>query len=228
MDKRAPFNSDTQAVLSGPHPPRRGRFLVFEGLDGCGSTTQTELLKRVYEKRGQAVYTTKEPSEGPWGMLLRGVLTKRIVAVKPGGPEPVDAQTLALAFAADRMDHLNTAIIPRLEAGIDIISDRYYLSSIAYQGLEVDYQWLSALNSKALRPDLTIFLEVSPQLCMERMRKRQQQAERYEELNVLTQVQVLYHRALTSAQEAGEVIQVIDGTPGPEEIAERVQQIIFG
>lgn len=190
----------------------RGKFIVFEGLDGCGSTTQADLLKRWFDSREQPAYYTKEPTEGPIGSVIRLCLSKRI-----GSPradqlfEPLDEATLALAFAADRMDHLRNEIIPKLETGITVLADRYYLSSLAYQSVEVDYQWLKEINSQCLRPDLTVFLDVPPVVCKKRMEKQRRHVELYEEIPKLEKVRQNYYRAIQDLIQQGEVIRTIDG-----------------
>jgi dTMP kinase len=107
---------------------RRGRFLVLEGLDGAGTTTQARLLADRLRRGGRRAHLTAEPSGGPVGALLRQVLTRRIGG---GEGEGFDAGALALLFAADRLDHWSAEIDPRLAGGEDVVSDRYALSSLA-------------------------------------------------------------------------------------------------
>src|SRR5688500_15875611 len=94
-------------------PRRRGAFIVLEGLDGAGTTTQLGRLAEALRARGQRVHTTCEPSTGPIGALIRQALTGRLGL--PGGRGPLDDATLALLFAADRTDHLAAEIMPALE-----------------------------------------------------------------------------------------------------------------
>ena len=127
----------------------RGRFVVIEGIDGAGTTTQTSRLAVRLRSHGRAVRTTREPSDGPVGVLIRQVLSGRIVA--PGGRAP-GWSTMALLFAADRMDHVETEIEPFVASGGVIISDRYDASSLAYQsvmsgrGGEEAVEWIRSLN----------------------------------------------------------------------------------
>src|SRR5215471_10635383 len=113
---------------------RRGRFIVLEGIDGAGTTTQAARLSD--RLRAEApkvpVRVTREPSDGPIGSLIRQVLTGRIVV--PGGRAPGWA-TMALLFAADRMDHVESEIEPFLAQGGVVLSDRYDASSLAYQSV---------------------------------------------------------------------------------------------
>jgi len=149
---------------------RRGRFIVLEGLDGAGTTTQTRLISEALEALGLKVVRTFEPSEGPIGVLLRQALSGRVGL--PQGAGPLSQETLALLFAADRMDHLQAVVEPALQRGDWVVCDRYVLSSLAYQGMSVPMAWVDGLNSRALKPDLTLFLEVSAQVGAKRRAQR--------------------------------------------------------
>src|SRR3990172_733300 len=125
---------------------RKGRFLVLEGLDGAGTTTQAQRPPAGMREHGRKVHLTAEPSGGPVGVMVRQVLTRRIAGV-PGarGTAEFDAAALALLFAADRLDHVAVEIAPRLAAGVDVVSDRFTLSSLAYQSLTCrDAPWVEA------------------------------------------------------------------------------------
>lgn len=190
-----------------------GKFIVFEGLDGCGSTTQTKLLEEWFEGRNQPVYQTKEPTDGPFGSVIQLFIRKR-VALLQGGEKaaPLDEVTQSLAFATDRMYHLQNVIIPKLESGITVITDRYYLSSLAYQGTAVDYSWLKLINSRCRRPDLTIFLNVPPSVCKKRIeRKRWSHSELYENEQMLERVQSNYLAVIKDLQREGENIEILNG-----------------
>ncbi|HEY6105773.1 MAG TPA: dTMP kinase, partial [Anaeromyxobacteraceae bacterium] len=145
---------------------RRGRFLVLEGLDGAGTTTQAALLAAWLRGRGREVHLTAEPSRGPVGALIRQILSGRI----GGGPAGrVDPAALALLFAADRLDHVACEVEPRLAAGCDVVSDRYTLSSLAYQSAATGLgRWVEAANARAPAPDLTVFLAVRPAVALRR------------------------------------------------------------
>jgi len=197
----------------------KGKFIVFEGLDGCGSTTQADLLKRWFEEKEQPVYYTKEPTEGPIGFVIRLFLSKRIGSARKNEIfEALDETTLALAFAADRADHLHNEIIPKLEAGIIVVADRYYLSSLAYQSLSADYDWVKMINSKCLRPDLTLFLDVPPVVCKKRMERQRWHVELYEEVNKLEKVRASYLMAIKDLIQQHETIEIIDGNRPVQEV----------
>src|SRR5690242_1367991 len=106
-------------------------FIVLEGIDGSGTTTQAARLAQTLQARGARVHATREPSTGPVGRLLRQALTGTLVADER--PVQLDFCTLALLFAADRMDHVRREIEPALARGEVVISDRYDLSSLIYQ-----------------------------------------------------------------------------------------------
>ena len=107
-----------------PHP---GALIVIEGIDGSGSTTQSEMLLHWLQRIGIPATATSEPSHGPIGRVVRRHLGRQ---VELGGPEAE-----ALAFAADRMDHVVSEVVPALARGVTVVADRYYLSSLAYQAL---------------------------------------------------------------------------------------------
>jgi dTMP kinase len=158
-------------------------FFVIEGIDGAGTTTQTALLADALRARNMLVHATREPSDGPVGLLLRQILTGRIVT--PGEPTSLRAAKLALLFAADRLDHLETEILPRLAQGECVVSDRYDHSTVAYQSVSGrdpgSIPWLRELNRFARRPDLTIVLDVSPEVARARRLARSSAKELFDD-----------------------------------------------
>jgi dTMP kinase len=173
----------------------RGKFIVLEGLDGAGTTTQTARLAAALKARRVPVRTTHEPSDGPVGTMIRHVLTGRIVL--PAGRAPGWA-TMALLFAADRMDHVESEIEPFLAEGGTMISDRYDASSLAYQsvvsgrGGSDTVEWIRSLNRHAMRPDLTIALDVSPDIAAARREGRGEPSQLYEQNEVQRALAVFY------------------------------------
>ncbi len=205
---------------------RRGRFVVIEGLDGAGTTTQARLLGERLRAEGRAVHVTAEPSGGPVGALLRQVLRHRVNGGAGGG---FDAAGLALLFAADRLDHLAAEVQPRLAEGCDVISDRYALSSLAYQGLTTgDVAWVEAINARALAPDVTIFLRVRPRLALGRRRAAATTPELYEVEAFQRRVARGYDRALARLRAAGQRLELLDGEAPVAEVAERVAALVAG
>jgi len=141
---------------------KRGLFITLEGPDGAGSSTQTDLLSRWLEKREQKVFTTKEPTNSMVGGIIRVILKKEW---------NVDPVTFALLFAADRAHHVNKEIKPLLKKGVHVISDRYILSTLAFESDGVNLEWLKLINKRFPQPDLTFILNVPGKICAERIAK---------------------------------------------------------
>ncbi len=215
-------------------------FVVIEGLDGAGTTTQTRRVQERLESMGQGCATTQEPSEGPIGAMIRQMLSSRIVAPsdqKDDEYTEIGRETLALLFAADRLDHLRTEVEPLLEAGNVVVSDRYYHSSFAYQGDPVDeadgpsekpaldLSWVRTLNERARQPDLTIFLEASPELCMERLGQRHRR-DTYEREEKLHRLAGAYEVVLEELEDAGESIVRMDASKTPEKLTDQIVDAI--
>ena len=164
-------------------------FIVLEGIDGSGTTTQLGLLERHLHRRGRQVHATREPSQGPVGRLLREIL---LGGHKLPDGAPVDGLAMALLFAADRRDHLTREIDPALAAGADVISDRYLLSSLAYQAQEAEREWVAGLGRDLSVPDLTLLLEVPVAVAAARRRAAGRPDERYDADEVQARVAVRY------------------------------------
>ena len=150
-----------------------GYFIVLEGVDGAGTTTHTRLLGDALRASHVPVHLTAEPSGGPVGSLLRLMLTGRVVG---SSATPPSWNAMALLFAADRVDHLDSELLPNLRDGVTVVCDRYDHSSVAYQSLTGGgteaIAWLRDINRHARRPDLTIVLDVLPEIAAERRRRR--------------------------------------------------------
>ena len=194
-----------------------GRFIVFEGLDGAGTTTQARLLAERLQKQGRTVHLANQPSEGPVGQLIRQILAGRAATTQADGKlGVVDERAMALLFAADRLDHLGSQIEPRLARGEDVILDRYTLSSLAYQGATVSHDFIQAANRFARRPDLTLFLYVPANVALERVRMRGAKLERYETPSQLQAIEREYSRLVGTLAS----VVSIDGTRPIAEVAE--------
>lgn len=142
----------------------RGIFICVEGLDGCGKTTQAKLLVKRLKKTREAIYTA-EPSKGEIGKLVK----KCYLHAKKRGSITVEA----LLFAADRLEHLKNEVLPALDKGKTVVSDRYIFSSIAYQGAAgLDLNWIEKINEQAVRPDLAIFIDVEPETVIHRLKRK--------------------------------------------------------
>lgn len=143
-----------------------GKFIVFEGLDGSGQSTQANLLRDFFIKNGFQVFLTKEPTlSSKAGKKIRKILDEK---------EKISPKKLQELFAQDRKEHLKKSIIPALKRGKIAISDRYFFSSFAYgraDGLNLD--WLMKKNNRFLLPDLTFILKVRPLICVRRIEKEE-------------------------------------------------------
>jgi dTMP kinase len=173
-----------------------GHFIVLEGIDGAGTTTQVDLLARALRKRGLPVHNTREPSDGPVGTLIRQVLQGRVVVPGVSGPRPPSWATMALLFAADRVDHLDAEVVPNLLDGVTVLSDRYDYSSAAYQSADAStpgaLDWIKTLNARARRPDLTIVLDVKPSVAAKRRHERAGRPELYDDAELQERLAQFY------------------------------------
>lgn len=194
-----------------------GLFIALEGTDGSGLSTQTARLADWFRAAGRPVQTTKEPTTGPAGAIVRLALTHRLGHATEAGFRPLDEATMALLFAADRMDHLASEVVPRLERGVTVVCDRYVLSSYAFQSLGADLEWLRALNARARVPDLTVLIDVPAEVSVERIRPRGS-VERYEQRETLARVRENFHRITPLLQAEGQRIAIVDGTAPPDAV----------
>lgn len=174
--------------------PGRGKFIVLEGIDGSGTTTQGNLLALALAREGVRAIFTHEPSKGPFGQSLRQLLSGT-------AEDPSRAwDCMALLFAADRLDHVAREIEPALGSGVTVVCDRYDLSSLAYQSAtspagEAALPWLRALNARAPRPDLTLVLDIDPELAEQRRALRGGPAELYEKRELQRRLAEIYAAA---------------------------------
>lgn len=198
-----------------------GKWIVFEGLDGAGTTTQTRLLVERLQSETEAedlVYQTAEPTQGPFGALCRRALR---------GEYPMNPETLALAFTADRSDHLHRpdGILPHRVKGCWIVQDRYLYSTLAYQD-GVDRRWLCDLNARFPRPDLVVYLDTPIPVCLERIASRGEGLEMFEREDLLRRIAGSYEWVFEYEARRSELLR-LDGSEPPEQIAERVFQRVM-
>lgn len=216
-----------------------GVFIVFEGIDGSGTTTQAERYAAHLRAKRRLVHVTREPSSGPIGALLRQVLTHRFTL-----PPSNQAQVMALLFAADRLDHIAAEVMPLLEDGYVVISDRYDLSSLAYQvtaafdslesleGADAAgaalprpmLRWVRELNRFARRPDVTLVLDVSPEVAEQRRRGRGGAHELYDDVELQARLAAAYRRAEELVP--GDRVVHVDGDGEPDVIARAITAVL--
>jgi dTMP kinase len=197
----------------------RGKFIVLEGVDGSGTTTQLDRAVTYLGTLGQPAVATREPSTGPIGRLIREAL---LGGLKMSDGSSMDGRTMALLFAADRIDHLQREVEPHLAAGTSVVSDRYLLSSLAYQAEEADRAWVASLARGILAPDLTILLDLPIEVAARRRQMAGRPVERYDADSYLAKVAANY-RALV--REAPSTV-VLDGTGGKDEVTARMCRAI--
>jgi dTMP kinase len=190
------------------------RLIVIEGLDGAGTTTQAKRLVEYVRTKGGKAHGTREPSDGPVGRLIREMLTGNHAI--PG--QKLSQSTFGLLFAADRLDHLQREVEPKLAAGELVVSDRWYHSSLAYQGTGAERDWIAMLNGRARRPDLTIFLEVRPEVAAHRRAAAGRVQELFEDLRMQEEVAAGYTATIAELSSQGELIETIDGEAAPDAV----------
>ncbi|MDP6931666.1 MAG: dTMP kinase [Myxococcota bacterium] len=191
-------------------------FVVIEGIDGSGGTTQVRALEQWLQSQGRSVLTTCEPSRGPVGTFIRR-------ALNPSDPASVLSDgVLPYLFAADRKDHLEREIEPSLESGTIVISDRYYHSSLAYQSLAIGMPAVAELNASFRTPDVTILLALPPEESLSRISARGATMERFEALDRLSRVRDTYEEVMALCLERGENILRVDASGSPDEVTGRV------
>ncbi|MEZ4269514.1 MAG: dTMP kinase [Myxococcota bacterium] len=204
---------------------RRGKFIVLEGIDGSGTTTQAANLHAWLVERGELVHSTRQPSTGPIGSMLRQILSGRVVGrASEGKTVPVEPAAVALLFAADRLDHVATEVLPHLEAGRHVICDRYTLSSLAYQSQDTDLAFVRAINGKAPAPDVTIFLRVRPEIAMDRINASRTDRDAFENLPFQRRVAKAYDTLLEKYRD-GRVVE-LDGEEVPGTVRGRVRAVV--
>lgn len=183
-------------------------LITFEGIDGSGKTTQTRLLKKYLESKGKKVLLTEEPTHDVIGKAL-------IKMMKDKAHSWVEA----IMFSADRAMHCEKVIIPNLNK--IVICDRYTHSTLAYQtAMGLDRKWIECLNANAPIPDITIYLDVSPETALKRISKRAKQTIKYEKLEILTKVRKEYLRMKSNT------FKIINAEKTIQEIHNEVRSLI--
>jgi dTMP kinase len=196
-----------------PLPVKRSALIVFEGLDGSGKTTQLLWLAGALRAAGHPVVTTREPTDGAFG--------RRIRAMAKGQEPPLPEEELRW-FMEDRREHVSGVIVPALARGEIVLSDRYYLSSVSYQGAR-GLGWAGILARSEAEfpiPDLAVLLEIDPRQALARVRERGRTEPLFEQADFLARVAALY-RELPCAY-----VERIDGRREPEQVREAVGEVV--
>ena len=199
-----------------------GKFIAFEGIDGSGKSTQVKKLMERLSLHGVKCYLTREPTDSPVGSLIHQIMTGRISA---------DNRVIASLFMADRVDHLlncTDGICQKIDDGITVITDRYYFSSYAYHGVDIDMDWVISGNSvsaEILKPTLTVFLDVPVKKALERIAQNRFHTELFEKEERLTAVREKYFEAFEKLKDV-ENVAVIDADADVDSVFERVWEVV--
>ena len=200
-----------------------GKFIVFEGIDGSGKSTQISMLAKKLKDNGEKVYVTAEPTFSTSGGIIRDALSG---AIKRSTCE------LAALFVWDRINHnINkvNGINKMLEDGYTVISDRYYYSSLAYQGESTDYEWVKAINCSCpeiRKPDLCVFIDVSPEVAIKRIKSDRATTEIFEEVGKLTRIRETFLSIFEDLKDDN--VAVINGDGSPESVFEDIYTSVTG
>jgi dTMP kinase len=191
---------------------KKGIFIVIEGLDGSGKTTQAKLLAKKLRKSHNAICTA-EPSRGKTGAFIRKCCLY--------GEKRLPTEAEALLFAADRIEHIHNEVAPALEEGKLVICDRYIYSSLAYQGSAgLSLDWIKTINSRALQPDFSIFIDVPPERVLERLQRKKSVMET---LETQSKVRDVYLKFVAK----GELVRV-DGDKPKKDVADALYASVLG
>jgi len=197
-------------MIKNPYP---GKFIVMEGLDGSGTTTQANLLFNYFKNQGKKVYLTREPARSLIGGLIESQLS---------GDWQSSAECLQLLFTADRAYHLEKEIIPLLKKRIIVICTRYILSTLAYGNSEIkDEKWLMEINRRFIWPDITFLLKVSPKICIQRIKKERFHRELFEKEERLKKV----HKNYLKFAKKFKNIHLIDGEKPIPMVFKKIKKI---
>lgn len=190
------------------------RFIVFEGIDGAGTTTQIRLLMERCTQEGIPVFATGEPTENCIGKVIRKALK---------GEYHLHPSTMPLLFASDRNEHLygEGGILSWIERGYWVLCDRYIFSSLAYQTIENDYREVEELNERFPLPRILFYLETPPETGIHRIQHRETK-EIYEELSIQRKVHEQYQKVLYAYKNVGMEFKILDGSAPIEVIHEEV------
>jgi dTMP kinase len=191
---------------------QKGAFIVIEGLDGSGKTTQAKLLAANLKKSHHLAVYTAEPSQGKIGKFIRN----RILYEEARFPTAVEA----LLFAADRVEHINNEVLPAVERGQLVISDRYLYSSLAYQGSAgLSLDWIESINQQAMKPDLALYIDVKPEIVLNRLKRKKSVMETLETQQRVREVYLKY-------VERG-MLTVINGAQSKRTVAREILAVVL-
>jgi len=198
---------------------QRGKFIVFEGLDGSGKSTQLRMLEQRLGTLGRTVFRTAEPTGGGIGQTIREALS---------GEKPCSTAVLAALFLADRIAH-NEEIAAHLDAGEDVICDRYFYSSMAYQGPGTDPDWVADMNRRCpaiAKPDLCVFLDMDYRRCKARLDAGRDRLEIYEQdLSVMEATRTAFLSVFRRYENEDRIV-IVDADRDRDAVAEEIFAVV--
>ncbi|HAN32867.1 MAG TPA: dTMP kinase [Myxococcales bacterium] len=198
-------------------------FIVLEGIDGSGTTTQGDKIEARFKSLGHHICRTSEPSHGEFGVLLRRDLRGQT-------ERRMNPRQVALAFAADRLAHCEHEIAPALNKGHVVICDRYLGSSLTFQVVDgegdITSDWLRSINQPILVPDMTLLIDCPVEIAMQRIVSRGKPFERYEVEKTLRAVRERYLEVMKGDSLGLGEVHIIDGRPSADEVFTQVKDRI--
>lgn len=199
-------------------------FIAFEGIDGSGKSTHLRLLAEKLEEAGHKVYSTFEPTDSLIGSMINNIMKGRVEA---------DPYTIAGLFVADRLDHIlnkTNGIRKMLDEGYTVLTDRYYFSSYAYQGAQIPMDWVIQANAKSaefLKPDLNIYLDIEPELAIERIHSGRSSTQLYETVKQLHTIREQYFKAFEKLKDQENIVNIDSNRP-KNTIADDIWETVSG
>jgi len=200
---------------------KKAKFIVFEGIDGSGKSTISNMLFEKINSHTGNIYKTFEPTDSPIGSVIKNILNKRIIS---------DDKTIGALFLADRLDHIQnpiSGILNYLNKGTHVISDRYYYSSYAYHVPMLSMDWVINANkvcADLLRPDVVFYFDISAEESMRRLSSSRSFLDLFETKEKMEQVILNYREAIKREGKKDNVV-IIDGQKNVNEIFDEVWEI---
>lgn len=196
--------------------PYQGKFIVIEGIDGCGKSTQTGLLldclQHVHHRKAHG---TSEPTAS----LIGGIIRSQIAEDWKSSNE-----CLQLLFSADRLYHLEKEVVPLLKKGVAVISDRYFFSTLAYGAATMgETDWLLRINDKIILPDIVFLLKISAKTGIERIHANRHGIKLFEKEKIVEKVARNYKQL---AKQFRNITVIVDGEQTIEKVAKEIQNIL--
>lgn len=211
----------------------KGKFIVIEGNEGSGKTTQTKLLGEYLSKKSIPFHMTKEATDGPIGKLIHSEYLS--------GNRKADNRILNTLYVADRLDHITNTedgMLYKIKDGINVVSDRYYMSSAAYHSsffyddpkeckrAMIDILHMNEINMELMVPDITLYLKTSADLCYERVTNRADTPEIFDNLESIKKLSYCYDQAAGYLRSRGENIIIVDGNNAEDVVHNNIVGII--